>query len=217
MIIGSAVDANDSFETPARTLEVVRHLQNHNIESFETPIPQADIAGYQEIKRHTDIPITTSLRQSRSNRSNTGKYERFIYYRLPGLTRCQCYTGRRSFQMPPHLPVWIQIVGLGITTSYVMHLAAVMPNATMPAITLNALRAFDLVTPSTIPLVDGYATIPDKPGLGVELDEDALDNCRVLRRNRMTHYSKTLARNGMECGFKERISKSRRTSFNRKI
>ena len=49
----------------------------------------------------------------------------------------------------------------------------------MPSITLNALRAFDIVTPSTIPLVDGYATIPDKPGLGVELDEDALDNCRV--------------------------------------
>ena len=78
-----------------------------------------------------------------------------------------------------HLPVWIQIVGLGITTTYVMHLAAVMRNATMPSITLNALRAYDIVTPSTIPLEDGYATIPDSPGLGVELDEDALENCRV--------------------------------------
>ena len=78
-----------------------------------------------------------------------------------------------------HLPVWIQIVGLGITTTFVMHLAAVMQNATMPSMTLNALRAFDIVTPSTIPLDNGYATIPDKPGLGIELDEDALDKCRV--------------------------------------
>ena len=68
-------------------------------------------------------------------------------------------------------------MGLGITTCYVMHLAAVMRNTTMPAITLNALRAFDIVTPSTIPLNDGYATIPDKPGLGVELNEDVLDIC----------------------------------------
>jgi L-alanine-DL-glutamate epimerase-like enolase superfamily enzyme len=74
--------------------------------------------------------------------------------------------------------VWIQIVGLGITTTYVMHLNATMPNATMPAITLSCLRANDLIKPS-IQMEDGYATVPDRPGLGVALDEDALENSRV--------------------------------------
>jgi L-alanine-DL-glutamate epimerase-like enolase superfamily enzyme len=71
-----------------------------------------------------------------------------------------------------HLPLWIQIVGIGITTTYLMHLAATMPNATMPSITLNCLRAFDIIKPA-IQMEQGYATVPDKPGLGIELDEDA--------------------------------------------
>ncbi len=172
------VDANDSFETPERTLEVVRQLQDYNIESFETPIRQADIAGYQEIKRHTDMPITIHFGNPDPIEAiRAGMNDSFIIA-YPD-SRAANAIREATISNAAHLPVWIQIVGLGITTAYVMHLAAVMPNATMPAITLNALRAFDLVTPSTIPLVDGYATVPDGPGLGVELNEDALDNCRV--------------------------------------
>ncbi len=172
------VDANDSFETPEHTLEVARQLQDYNIESLETPIPQADIAGYQEIKRNTDIPITIHFGNPDPIEAIRAKMNDSFIIAYPD-SRAANAKREAIISDAAHLPVWIQIVGLGITTCYVMHLAAVMPNATMSAITLNALRAYDLVMPSTIPLVDGYATVPDKPGLGVELDEDALDNCRV--------------------------------------
>ena len=39
-------------------------------------------------------------------------------------------------------------------------------------------RAFDIIK-LVIQIEHGYATVPDKPGLGIELDEDALENCRV--------------------------------------
>ena len=172
------VDANDSFETPERTLEVVRQLQDYNIESFETPIRQADIEGYQEIKRHTDMPITIHFGNPDPIEAIRARMNDSFIIAYPD-SRAANAIREATISNAAHLPVWIQIVGLGITNAYVMHLAAVMPNATMPSITLNALRAFDLVTPSTIPLVDGYATVPDSPGLGVELNEDALDNCRV--------------------------------------
>lgn len=172
------VDANDSFETPERTLEVIRQLQDYNIESFETPIRQADVAGYQEIKQHTDMPITIHFGNPDPVEAIREKMNDSFIIAYPD-SRAANAIREATISNAAHLPVWIQIVGLGITTCYVMHLASVMPNATMPSITLNALRAFDLVTPSTIPLVDGYATVPDRPGLGVELNEDALDNCRV--------------------------------------
>ena len=172
------VDANDSFETPAHTLEVVRQLEGYNIESFETPIPQRDIAGYQEIKQHTDMPITIHFGNPDPIEAIRAKMNDSFIIAYPD-SRAANAKREAIISAAAQLPVWIQIVGLGITTCYVMHLAAVMPNATMPSITLNALRAFDIVTPSTIPLDEGYATIPDKPGLGVELDEDALDNCRA--------------------------------------
>ncbi len=172
------VDANDSFETPERTLEIERHLRDYNIESFETPIPQSDIAGYQEIKRNCDMPITIHFGNPDPVEAIRAKMNDSFIIAYPD-SRTANAKKEASISDAAHLPVWIQIVGLGITTSYVMHLAAVMPNATMPAITLNALRAFDLVTPSTIPLVDGYAPVPMRAGLGVELDLDALDNCRI--------------------------------------
>lgn len=172
------VDANDSFETPQRTLEVVNQLKGLNIESFETPIPQANIEGYQEIKKHTDMPITIHFGNPDPVEAIRAKMNDSFIIAYPD-SRAANAKREAIISDAAQLPVWIQIVGLGITTTYVMHLAAVMRNATMASITLNALRAYDIVTPSTIPLEDGYATIPDNPGLGVELDEDALENSRV--------------------------------------
>ena len=172
------VDANDSFETAARTIEVARQLRKYNIESFETPIPQSHIDGYKEIKQQIDIPITIHFGNPDPVKAIRAKMNDSFIIAYPD-SRAANAKREAMISEAAHLPVWIQIVGLGITTCYVMHLAAVMQNATMPAITLNALRAFDIVTPSTIPLDNGYATIPDKPGLGVDLDEDALDNCRI--------------------------------------
>ncbi len=171
------VDANDSFETAESTLEVARQLKDFNIESFETPIPQSNIEGYQEIKAQTDMPITIHFGNPDPVEAIRARMNDSFIIAYPD-SRAANAIREGTISHAAHLPVWIQIVGLGITTAYVMHLTAVIPNATMPSITLNALRAFDIVTPSTIPLEEGYATISDKPGLGVELDEDAIDNCR---------------------------------------
>lgn len=171
------VDANDSFETAESTLEVARQLKDFNIESFETPIPQSNIEGYQEIKAHTDMSITIHFGNPDPVEAIRARMNDSFIIAYPD-SRAANAIREGTISHAAHLPVWIQIVGLGITTAYVMHLTAVIPNATMPSITLNALRAFDIVIPSTIPLEEGYATISDKPGLGVELDEDAIDNCR---------------------------------------
>ena len=172
------VDANDSFETPARTLEVAKLIRDYNIESFETPIPQGDIEGYKAIKRECDIPITIHFGNPDPNEAIRANMNDSFIIAYPD-SRAANARREGTIANGAHLPVWIQIVGLGITTTYVTHLAATMPNATMPSITLSCLRANDLVKPSMIELDNGYATVPDAPGLGVELDEDALENCRI--------------------------------------
>ena len=172
------VDANDSFETPERTLQVAKLLRDYNIESFETPIPQSHIEGYQKIKRGCDIPITIHFGNPDPIEAIRANMNDSFIIAYPD-SRTANAKREATIAQAAHLPVWIQIVGLGITTIYMMHLNAIMPNATMPAITLNCLRANDLIKPSMIELEEGYATVPDKPGLGVELDLDALENCRA--------------------------------------
>jgi L-alanine-DL-glutamate epimerase-like enolase superfamily enzyme len=171
------VDANDSFETPARTLEVAKQLQDYNIEAFETPIPQSDIEGYKEIRRGSDMPITIHFGNPDPIEAIRANMNDSFIIAYPD-SRAANARREASISDSAHLPVWIQIVGLGITTAYVAHLAATMSNATMSSMTLSALRANDLVKPSLIQLEDGYLPVPDGPGLGVELDEDAVEDCR---------------------------------------
>ncbi len=171
------VDANGTFETPARAIEVAKLLRDYNIESFETPIPQDHIDGYREIKRECEMPVTIHFGSPDPVEAIKANMTDSFIIAYPD-SRAANAVREATIAHAAHLPVWIQIVGLGITTTYTMHLNATMPNATMSAITLSCLRANDLIKPS-IQMEDGYATVPDKPGLGVVLDEDALENCKV--------------------------------------
>ena len=101
----------------------MRQLQDHNIESFETPIPQADIEGYQEIKRHADMPITIHFGNPDPVEAIRAKMNDSFIIAYPD-SRAANAIREATISNAAHLPVWIQIVGLGITTAYVMHLAS---------------------------------------------------------------------------------------------
>lgn len=171
------VDANETFETPERTIQVVDLLQDYNIESYEAPIPQHDIEGYLEIRRKRNIRTVIHFSESDPMEVIRARIaDAFIIAYQDSRVATAKYEA--AVAQAAGMDVWIQVVGLGVTTAYVTHLNAIMPHATMPAITLSCLRENDLVTPSA-QVVDGYVPVSDRPGLGVELDEDALDNCRV--------------------------------------
>ena len=70
-------------------------------------------------------------------------------------------------------PFWLQMVGTGLTTTLSAHLGAVLPFAQWPAV--NCLNNYSddlLVEPLTIQ--GGYVKVPEAPGLGIHVDEEAL-------------------------------------------
>ena len=70
------------------------------------------------------------------------------------------------------------MVGTGITTAYAMHIGAVLSHAQLPAITCFELWEHDLLT-QRLEVVDGTIAPPEAPGLGIEVDEYALERYRV--------------------------------------
>jgi hypothetical protein len=75
-------------------------------------------------------------------------------------------------------PFWLQMVGTGLTTALCAHLGAVLSHARWPAVTAMNNYADDLlVEPLTIQ--NGYVEAPAGPGLGVTVDEDALERYRM--------------------------------------
>jgi hypothetical protein len=70
-------------------------------------------------------------------------------------------------------PFWLQMVGIGLTTTLSAHLGAVLPFAQWPSVNCLNIYSDDLlVEPLTI--LNGYVRVPEKPGLGIEIDEAAL-------------------------------------------
>ena len=75
-------------------------------------------------------------------------------------------------------PFWLQLVGTGITTTFAAHIGSVLSHAHLPYITCSELWANDLLK-NKIQVVDGYMPVPDGPGLGIEVDEKAIEKYAV--------------------------------------
>ncbi len=150
--------------------------QFHNIAIFETPIPQEDVEGNKLLRRKTRIPIAqhygnppimTALREEVCDGFVVGGGAKGAIE-----SGTIAATANKSF--------WLQLTGNGVTAVWAMHLAAVLTHARWPAINLNHMFVSDLVTPAIRP-ENGSARIPDTPGLGYELDDDAIEKYRIER------------------------------------
>jgi L-alanine-DL-glutamate epimerase-like enolase superfamily enzyme len=77
------------------------------------------------------------------------------------------------------MPVWHGSGNdCGIVDASYVHSCAAAPNCTLPSDILSFLREDDLIV-EPIPIRDSYAVVSDRPGLGVDLDEDAVRRYQV--------------------------------------
>lgn len=141
---------------------------------FESPIPQADAEGNVLVRHKITLPIAmhygvppigTVLRD--------GVCDGFV---IGGGARRVRQQGELATQV--NMPFWLQMVGTGFTTAFMLHLGATLTHATWPAVTCHEIWVDDLIS-ERIPIQDGYARVPEAPGLGIVPDEDAIARYRV--------------------------------------
>jgi hypothetical protein len=75
-------------------------------------------------------------------------------------------------------PFFLQLVGTGLTTAFMLHFGATLTHATWPAITCHEIYEDDLIR-DRLAVRSGMMALPEVPGLGVELDEEAVARYRV--------------------------------------
>ncbi|MDA1192213.1 MAG: mandelate racemase/muconate lactonizing enzyme family protein [Candidatus Poribacteria bacterium] len=166
---GHLLDADTAIPT---CLELEKRYPNLDI--LETPIPQQDVAGNVRMRKelrsrivhHFGSPnIVTAVKE--------GVCDGFVLCAGARRLISQAHTSAEL-----DMPFWIQLVGTGITTTWANHLGAALSHATMPAITCMNLYTHQLIT-DPIVVKDGHAAVRETPGLGIELDEDAVAKYRV--------------------------------------
>jgi L-alanine-DL-glutamate epimerase-like enolase superfamily enzyme len=79
----------------------------------------------------------------------------------------------RGVAMVPHS--W----STGIIKAASLHVIGAMPNATFLEYCVQETALNQLLTVERFPVVDGMVALPDRPGLGVEIDEDVVQRYAV--------------------------------------
>lgn len=173
------VDANSSWGTVEKTIEVSRELARFpNYFAIESPIPRQDLEGYRALRgklpsrlmlsEHVDgLDLDLWIRENLidawiSGTAKVGKY-------VAGLA-AKAKSARR--------PIWIEhSIDNGIAQVFQAHQCAAYPELEYSIAISHVLE--DDCTKEPFAVKGGQYRIPEKPGLGVSLDFDAIDRYRI--------------------------------------
>jgi L-alanine-DL-glutamate epimerase-like enolase superfamily enzyme len=174
------VDVQYAFPDADTALRVMRDWERYELAFVETPLWPDDLAGYRRLADEQPIPIA-------AGEWLTTRFEHQDLIERGGVRFCQPDVGRvggltearrvcdlaaaHGVRIVPHL--W----KTGISIAAAAHLAAVTPHCDwiefLPA-DLSASGLRKDFTSDELELVDGTIPLPQRPGLGVEVDREAL-------------------------------------------
>jgi L-alanine-DL-glutamate epimerase-like enolase superfamily enzyme len=169
------MDFNDTLLDSGRGIPILKELEaTPQIGIYETPIPQRDVPGNKAIREAVKTPIAMHYGNPPALVALTEKVcDGFV---IGGGARTVMEQGAVAGMA--RMPFWLQLVGTGITAAFALHLAAVLKSATWPAVNCHQLFTHTLLT-EPIVVKDGTTAVPDRPGLGYDIDADALARFRV--------------------------------------
>ncbi|MBT4501271.1 MAG: hypothetical protein HOC74_26305 [Gemmatimonadetes bacterium] len=174
------VDPNCRFYQPHHTIAFADALGDLRqiVAVFEDPVPKDNLDWYVMLRKKLQVPLALHLGSGKAVYQAVKRDAVDILNISPGtmvdFVR-QCYIAEQA-----GVPVWHGSgVDLGIMDMSYVQACAAAPAATLPSdIVGNFLREDDLIV-EPIHIEGGFATVPDKPGMGVELDEAAVQKYEV--------------------------------------
>ncbi len=169
------LDFNTMCNDSAHAVRLLRDMEKYkHLKIYESPIPQGDVAGNKYLRSQTCIPIAMHV----GNPPLMTALQEDV---------CDGFVvsgGASQVLRESHIIAqankvfWLQLVGTGITASWALHFAAACSHARWPAVNCHNLYEHALLA-EPIRVHNGLAPIPDGPGLGVELDWDAVERFRI--------------------------------------
>ena len=172
------IDPNMQFRYPYVAARLASELEPFGtVANFENPILKHHLDWYRLLREKTSIPIAMHLHEP-GDLMAALKAECCDQFNLSG--RPQLVLRTAALAEAADIPVWTQIGGLclGVLAAYSVQAQATIPNATLPCDELPFIRANDFVGGGLV-VEKGHFLVPEGPGLGVELDMEMVERCRV--------------------------------------
>lgn len=168
------VDPNTRYKSYADFLPVAKALDRiGNCLVFEDPFNKNDFEGYRNLRREVKTHVAQHLGEPRAM-IRVIKENACSVFNTGGNPGMSSFVSNCYLAGAAGMPVWHGSGNdCGIVDASYLHSCAAAPNCTLPSDILSFLREDDLIV-EPIEIKESYAIVSDRPGLGVELDEDAI-------------------------------------------
>jgi L-alanine-DL-glutamate epimerase-like enolase superfamily enzyme len=177
-----AIDANNAW-TPSVALQFMRHVADQEIFWLEEPVATDDRAGSAEVARAVDVPVAgyetatglASFRDLIARRAVDIVQPDVIW--TGGISACRKVAAVAEAHGLPVIP---HVFSSAIALVANMHFIASLPNGGLLEFDQNPnpLRSELFEEPIDI-TTNGEVRLPDRPGLGVTLNQSVVDRFRI--------------------------------------
>jgi D-galactarolactone cycloisomerase len=179
-----AVDANCGYDRGS-AIAIGQRLTENNLLWFEEPISADDIDGYIEIRRALNVRISGAEQLRGRWAFRRMLQEHALDIAQPDVCICGGFTEFRkiaAMASANHVRVIPHMFGTAIRLAATLQLLAVLPDAPRALEPFPTLLEYDMsenalrteLAREPIRHTDGIVTIPQGPGLGIEINREVL-------------------------------------------
>lgn len=178
--LGIVVDPNQRFGNPATLMERIEELNRRgitNVQCFESPFDHSNLDWYALARGKMSAAIALHIEGPHQIRDAI-KREACDWINTGG-SMVNCHKTSAMCEAAG-IPTWHGSgIDLGIAEAAHTHAAAACKSMTLTSDICGELLRIDDLIVEPLMIENGHVRVPEGPGLGVELDEDALERYRV--------------------------------------
>jgi muconate cycloisomerase len=177
-----SADANQGY-TRDKALVFARGAEAAGLDFLEQPVAWKDVDGMAMVAAATQVPIGTdegvhSLedieRHHRMLAARGGSLKTIKLGGLSAVMRC----GRRMDELGMYVNLAGKVADSSVASAAIVHLGAALPQLDWDVSVTCQYLAQDIVR-EPVRITRGHASLPDAPGLGVEVDETKLSTSAI--------------------------------------
>jgi L-alanine-DL-glutamate epimerase-like enolase superfamily enzyme len=177
-----SADANQGYSTE-QALAYVQTVKGSGLGFFEQPVMADDLPGMATVAAATDIAIGADegihsledIRRHHERKAARGVSLKAI--KLGGI-RALTEAGRLCDRLGMSVNISCKTGESSVACAAALHVASVIPNIGW-GLTLTHVGLAEDIVASSIPTAKGHAASLDRPGLGIDVDEDRVCRHRV--------------------------------------
>ncbi|MFJ4845673.1 mandelate racemase/muconate lactonizing enzyme family protein [Streptomyces sp. NPDC088733] len=166
------VDANQSM-TGAEAVRRARAYEPYDIAWFEEPLPADDLAGHVRLAASTSIPVAVG-----ESLYSVGRFAEYLAAGAAGIVQVDV---ARVGGITPWLKTahTAEAFNVQVAPHFLMELHAGLACAVPAGRWVEHIPQLDAITRTPLTVEDGCVVPSETPGIGIDWDQDAIDDLRV--------------------------------------